>query len=82
MEEKVRRNDEARHRERHSADEPAVLLPPINFIFKLLQSRALISVWLYENLGLRIEGKLRVCASGLSKVAHCILTMHRALMSS
>jgi hypothetical protein len=38
----------------------AVLLPPINFIFKLLQSRATISVWLYENLGLRIEGKLRV----------------------
>lgn len=37
-----------------------VLLPPINFIFKLLQSRATISVWLYENLGMRIEGKLRV----------------------
>ncbi|KAJ4312481.1 mRNA splicing protein sme1 [Neodidymelliopsis sp. IMI 364377] len=36
-----------------------VLLPPINFIFKLLQSRATVSVWLYENLGLRIEGKLR-----------------------
>lgn len=40
-------------------DAPAVLLPPINFIFKLLQSRATISVWLYENLGMRIEGKLR-----------------------
>jgi small nuclear ribonucleoprotein E len=25
-----------------------------------LQSRATISVWLYENLGMRIEGKLRV----------------------
>ncbi|OAL47838.1 small nuclear ribonucleo protein E [Pyrenochaeta sp. DS3sAY3a] len=36
-----------------------VLLPPINFIFKLLQSRATVSVWLYENLGIRIEGKLR-----------------------
>ncbi|KAF2748872.1 small nuclear ribonucleoprotein E [Sporormia fimetaria CBS 119925] len=36
-----------------------VLLPPINFIFKLLQQRQTISVWLYENLGLRIEGKLR-----------------------
>ncbi|KAH8709941.1 small nuclear ribonucleoprotein E [Phaeosphaeriaceae sp. PMI808] len=33
--------------------------PPINFIFKLLQSRATVSVWLYENLGMRIEGKLR-----------------------
>ncbi|KAF2684597.1 small nuclear ribonucleoprotein E [Lentithecium fluviatile CBS 122367] len=36
-----------------------VLLPPINFIFKLLQQRANVSIWLYENLGLRIEGKLR-----------------------
>jgi hypothetical protein len=42
----------------------AVLLPPINFIFKLLQSRATISVWLYENLGMRIEGKLRVRLHG------------------
>jgi hypothetical protein len=41
-------------------DACAVLLPPINFIFKLLQSRATVSVWLYENLGMRIEGKLRV----------------------
>lgn len=38
----------------------AVLLPPINFIFKLLQQRATVSIWLYENLGMRIEGKLRV----------------------
>jgi small nuclear ribonucleoprotein E len=37
-----------------------VLLPPINFIFKLLQARANVSIWLYESLGLRIEGKLRV----------------------
>jgi len=36
-----------------------VLLAPIHFIFKLLQSRATVSVWLYENLGMRIEGKLR-----------------------
>ncbi|KAF1948599.1 Sm-like ribonucleo protein, partial [Byssothecium circinans] len=36
-----------------------VLLPPINFIFKLLQARATVSIWLYENLGIRIEGKLR-----------------------
>ncbi|ORX98128.1 small nuclear ribonucleo protein E [Clohesyomyces aquaticus] len=36
-----------------------VLLPPINFIFKLLQARAVVSVWLYENLGMRIEGQLR-----------------------
>lgn len=43
-----------------SADAYPVLLPPINFIFKLLQQRATVSIWLYENLGLRIEGKLRV----------------------
>ncbi|KAF2877358.1 small nuclear ribonucleoprotein E [Massariosphaeria phaeospora] len=36
-----------------------VLLPPINFIFKLLQQRAKVSIWLYENLGMRIEGTLR-----------------------
>ncbi|KAF2395810.1 LSM-domain-containing protein [Trichodelitschia bisporula] len=36
-----------------------VLLPPINFIFRLLQSHAPVSIWLYEQLGIRIEGKLR-----------------------
>jgi hypothetical protein len=46
---------------RASCTKPAVvLLPPINFIFKLLQQRANVSIWLYENLGMRIEGKLRV----------------------
>ncbi|EKG17161.1 hypothetical protein MPH_05615 [Macrophomina phaseolina MS6] len=36
-----------------------VLLPPINFIFKLLQTRATVSIWLFEQVGLRIEGKIR-----------------------
>ncbi|CEF75103.1 hypothetical protein FVEN_g12190 [Fusarium venenatum] len=36
-----------------------VLVPPINFIFKLLQSHATVSVWLYEQLSIRIEGKIR-----------------------
>ncbi|KAK3046569.1 hypothetical protein LTR09_011979 [Extremus antarcticus] len=36
-----------------------VLLPPINFIFKLLQTHATVQVWLYEQLGTRIEGKIR-----------------------
>jgi small nuclear ribonucleoprotein E len=35
-------------------------LPPINYIFKLLQQRATVLIWLYENLNIRIEGKLRV----------------------
>ncbi len=37
-----------------------VLLPPINFIFKLLQQRSTVSIWLYEQLAVRIEGKIRV----------------------
>ncbi|KAF2805489.1 putative small nuclear ribonucleoprotein SmE [Mytilinidion resinicola] len=36
-----------------------ILLPPINFIFKLLQSRQPVSIWLYEQLGIRVEGKIR-----------------------
>jgi len=36
-----------------------VLLPPINMIFKLLQTHATVSVWLYEQLGFRIEGRIR-----------------------
>lgn len=36
-----------------------VLLPPINMIFKLLQSHGTVSVWLYEQLNFRIEGKIR-----------------------
>jgi len=36
-----------------------VLLPPINFIFRLLQQRSPVSIWLYEQLGIRIEGKIR-----------------------
>lgn len=36
-----------------------VLLPPINFIFKLLQQRSTVVIWLTEQLGVRIEGKLR-----------------------
>ena len=40
-----------------------VLVPPINFIFKLLQQRSTVSIWLYEQLGIRIEGKIRVSRS-------------------
>ncbi|KAF2452742.1 hypothetical protein BDY21DRAFT_294114 [Lineolata rhizophorae] len=36
-----------------------VLLPPINFIFKLLQSRATVQIWLFEQLHIRMEGKIR-----------------------
>ena len=37
-----------------------ILLPPINFIFKLLQTHATVKIWLYEQLSIRIEGKIRV----------------------
>lgn len=36
------------------------LLAPIHFIFKLLQQRTTVSIWLYEQLAVRIEGKIRV----------------------
>ncbi|KIW05884.1 hypothetical protein, variant [Verruconis gallopava] len=36
-----------------------VLIPPINFIFRLLTSKAHVSIWLYEQLGFRIEGYIR-----------------------
>lgn len=37
-----------------------VLLPPINFIFKLLQQHSTVQIWLYEQLAIRVEGKIRV----------------------
>lgn len=37
------------------------LLAPIHFIFKLLQQRSTVCIWLYEQLAFRIEGKIRVC---------------------
>ncbi|KAF1813336.1 putative small nuclear ribonucleo protein SmE [Eremomyces bilateralis CBS 781.70] len=36
-----------------------VLLPPINFIFRLLQQQSPVSIWLFEQLQIRIEGKIR-----------------------
>lgn len=36
-----------------------MLLPPINFIFKLLQQHTMVQIWLYEQVGMRIEGKIR-----------------------
>ncbi|KAI9888088.1 MAG: mRNA splicing protein sme1 [Watsoniomyces obsoletus] len=36
-----------------------VLLPPINFVFKLLQQHTTVQIWLYEQLAIRVEGKIR-----------------------
>ncbi|KAJ5216578.1 Ribonucleoprotein LSM domain eukaryotic/archaea-type [Penicillium cinerascens] len=35
------------------------LLAPIHYIFSLLQKRATVHIWLYEQLAFRIEGKIR-----------------------
>jgi hypothetical protein len=37
-----------------------VMVPPINLIFKLLQTHAPVQIWLYEQVDFRIEGKIRV----------------------
>ncbi|KAF5591659.1 small nuclear ribonucleoprotein E [Fusarium pseudoanthophilum] len=36
-----------------------LLLVPIKYIFELLTQRATVSIWLYEQLSIRIEGKIR-----------------------
>ena len=35
-----------------------VMVQPINLIFRYLQNRTLVSVWLYENVNTRIEGRI------------------------
>lgn len=61
------------------------LLSPIHYIFKLLQVRQTVSIWLYEQLAFRIEGKIRVCSGawGLCRSV-CMggLTVARDSMSS
>jgi small nuclear ribonucleoprotein E len=48
------------------------LLAPIHFIFKLLQQRETVSIWLYEQLLVRIEGKIRVSARELKDGVHLL----------
>ncbi|EDK46453.1 conserved hypothetical protein [Lodderomyces elongisporus NRRL YB-4239] len=33
-------------------------LPPINLIFKFLQQQSLVTIWLYEQIDYRIQGKI------------------------
>lgn len=62
------------------------LLAPIHFIFKLLQQRSTVSIWLYEQLSFRIEGKIRVRQAWFSefyRLAKLIMTsVDRDLTSS
>ncbi|CDK27681.1 unnamed protein product [Kuraishia capsulata CBS 1993] len=36
-----------------------VMVPPINFLFKLLQQQSLSSIWLYEQTESKINGHIR-----------------------
>jgi small nuclear ribonucleoprotein E len=35
------------------------MLPPINLIFKYLQQQSVVTIWLYEQTHLRIQGRIR-----------------------
>ncbi|KAH3765993.1 Small nuclear ribonucleoprotein E [Pelomyxa schiedti] len=35
-----------------------VMTQPINLIYRYLQNRAIIQIWLYENTDIRIEGRI------------------------
>lgn len=35
------------------------MLPPINLIFKYLQQQSVVTIWLFEQTQLRIQGKVR-----------------------
>jgi hypothetical protein len=57
------------------------LLAPIHYIFSLLQKRATVHIWLYEQLAFRIEGKIRVRLSRDLDFLGFLLTCTRASMS-
>jgi small nuclear ribonucleoprotein E len=52
-----------------------VLLPPINFIFKLLQQHSTVQIWLYEQLAIRIEGRIRVSGLGMGRYCAVLIFM-------
>lgn len=57
------------------------LLAPIHFIFKLLQQRETVSIWLYEQLLVRIEGKIRVGAQAAKCATNWLTLVNRASMN-
>jgi hypothetical protein len=59
-----------------------VLLPPINFIFRLLQQRSQVSIWLFEQVGARIEGKIRVRRASHGLVNAVLIRQYRVSTSS
>ncbi|AEO60639.1 hypothetical protein MYCTH_2310069 [Thermothelomyces thermophilus ATCC 42464] len=48
-----------------------VLLPPINFLFRLLQQRTTVQIWLYEQLSIRIIGTIRVGNPATVVICRC-----------
>ena len=38
-----------------------VMTQPINLIFRFLQNKARVQIWLYEQVNMRIEGRIIVC---------------------
>lgn len=55
------------------------LLAPIHFIFSLLQKRSTVSIWLYEQLAFRIEGKIRVSLSRLFPMVSLFFSLAMSL---
>jgi len=53
-----------------------VLLPPINAIFQLLQRQQKVSIWLYEQLGMRIEGTIKVATPSYAGLKNNIADGH------
>jgi small nuclear ribonucleoprotein E len=58
-----------------------VLLPPINFLFRLLQQRTTVQIWLYEQLSIRIVGTIRVSDSAINGDKSGANTLSRDSMS-
>lgn len=59
-----------------SGRQQKVMLQPINVIFRHLQQQTRVSLWLYDNVEYRIEGKIIV------RISDKRLTYHRDLMNS
>jgi len=49
-----------------------VLLPPINFLFRLLQQHTTVQIWLYEQLSIRIIGTIR----GFDEFMNLVVSLH------
>ncbi|CAD6897791.1 unnamed protein product [Tilletia controversa] len=53
-----------------SSRQSRVMVQPINIIFKYLQNQTRVSLWLYDNVDFRIEGKI----SGFDEFMNVVLS--------